>query len=222
MRFDQGNQALPGHDLIPLNQEALAAGLFTFASVLDIGEGHLFHRDSTGMFVSGGYFTRFGRLLQSFPKGDYDNSGIGASVEMGRHFKLDNDFFVEPYAQLSAVIIQGKSYDLDNDMTADGDRTRSMLGKLGASVGRNFYLTEGRVVQPYVRAAWVQEFAKNNEVQVNAPTFNNDLSGARGELGGGIAMFMTDRLHAYADVEYSKGEKIEQPYGFSVGVRYNW
>ena len=68
MRFDQGNQALPGHDLIHLDQEALATGLLTFAGVLGISEGHLLHRDSTVVFVSGGYFTRFGSLLQSFPK----------------------------------------------------------------------------------------------------------------------------------------------------------
>jgi len=43
MRFDQGNQALLGHDLIHFNQEALAAGLLTFAGVLGISEGHLFH-----------------------------------------------------------------------------------------------------------------------------------------------------------------------------------
>ncbi len=51
VRFDQGNQALPGHDLINLDQEALAAGLLTFAGVLGIGEGHLFHRSSTVRFV---------------------------------------------------------------------------------------------------------------------------------------------------------------------------
>jgi hypothetical protein len=43
MRLDQGNQALLGHDLIHFNQEALAAGLLTFAGVLGISEGHLFH-----------------------------------------------------------------------------------------------------------------------------------------------------------------------------------
>jgi len=51
MRLDQGNQALPGHDLIHLDQEALTAGLLTFAGVLSIGEGHLFHRDSTVRFL---------------------------------------------------------------------------------------------------------------------------------------------------------------------------
>ncbi|MFP3514885.1 autotransporter outer membrane beta-barrel domain-containing protein [Pseudomonas sp. SIMBA_077] len=155
-------------------------------------------------------------------KGDYDNNGVGASLEFGRHIKLADDYFIEPYTQLSGVIIQGKSYELDSGMTADGDRTRSLLGKLGTTAGRNFELGDGKVVQPYVRVAYVHEFAKNNEVQVNNNTFNNDLSGSRGELGTGVAMSVSDRLSLHADFDYSNGDKIEQPWGANVGLRYSW
>ena len=143
-------------------------------------------------------------------------------MEFGRHIKLGNDYFVEPYTQLSGVIIQGKSYDLDNGLSAEGDRTRSLLGKLGATAGRDFNLGDGKVIQPYVRVAYVHEFAKNNEVKVNNVVFNNDLSGSRGELGAGIAMSVSDRLSLHADFDYSNGDKIEQPWGANVGLRYSW
>lgn len=155
-------------------------------------------------------------------KGDYDNNAVGASLEFGRHIKLADDYFVEPYTQLSGVIIEGQSYQLDNGLTADGDRTRSLLAELGATAGRNFKLGDGKVVQPYIRAAYVHEFAKNNQVKVNNNVFSNDLSGSRGELGAGIAMTLTDKVSLYADVDYSNGEKIEQPYGFNFGARYSW
>ncbi|WP_408596438.1 autotransporter outer membrane beta-barrel domain-containing protein [Pseudomonas sp. PLMAX] len=155
-------------------------------------------------------------------KGNYHNNGVGASLEFGRHIKLADDYFIEPYTQLSGVVIQGQRYDLDNGLAADGDRTRSLLGKLGTTAGRNFNLGEGKVVQPYVRAAYVHEFAKNNEVEVNNNVFNNDLSGSRGELGAGIAMTLTDKVSLHADVDYSNGDKIEQPWGFNFGARYSW
>ncbi|MQT71725.1 autotransporter outer membrane beta-barrel domain-containing protein, partial [Pseudomonas sp. FSL R10-0071] len=88
-------------------------------------------------------------------KGSYSNYGVGASAEFGRHIKLDEGYFVEPYAQVSSVIIQGKDYDLDNGLRAKGDRTRSLLGELGSTVGRNIELAGGQVVQPYLRAAYV-------------------------------------------------------------------
>ncbi|WP_122822702.1 autotransporter outer membrane beta-barrel domain-containing protein, partial [Pseudomonas viridiflava] len=61
-------------------------------------------------------------------KGDYSNSGVGASVEFGRHIKLDGSYYVEPYTQLIGAFIEGKDYELDNGLRAEGDSTRSLLG----------------------------------------------------------------------------------------------
>ncbi len=61
-------------------------------------------------------------------KGSYDTNGVGASLEFGRHIKLADDYFVEPYTQLSGVVIQGQSYDLDNGLTADGELTSLKQG----------------------------------------------------------------------------------------------
>ena len=155
-------------------------------------------------------------------KGSYNNYGVGASAEVGRHITLKDGYFVEPYAQVSSVVIQGKNYDLDNGLRAEGDRTRSLLGELGSTVGRNIELASGQLVQPYLRAAYVHEFSKNNEVKVNDNVFNNDLSGSRGEFGAGVTMTLTQKVKAYADLEYSKGDGIEQPLGGSVGVHYSW
>lgn len=155
-------------------------------------------------------------------KGDYSNSGVGASLEFGRHIKLDNNYYIEPYTQLAAAVIEGKDYTLDNGLRAEGERTRSLLGKVGATAGRNFDLGQGRALQPYMRAALAHEFVKNNEVQINDNRFDNDLSGSRGELGAGIAVAFSDKLEAHVDLEYSNGSRIEQPWGANVGLRYNW
>lgn len=154
-------------------------------------------------------------------KGAYDTNGAGASVEFGRHIKLADDYFVEPYAQLAGVVIEGEDYELGNGMTAEGSRTRSLLGEAGATVGRNIKWDEVNV-QPYLRMAYVHEFAKNNEVQVNNNVFTNNLSGPRGKLGAGVSMALTDKVAVHADFEYSNGDKIEQPWGANVGLRYFW
>ncbi|WP_430291241.1 autotransporter outer membrane beta-barrel domain-containing protein [Pseudomonas sp. S8] len=183
----------------------------------------------TGYYVDG--VLKFNRLRNEAKvglsdgtraKGDYDNWGVSASVEGGRHIKLSNDYFIEPFVQFSAAQIQGKRFSLDNDMQAEGDRTRSFLGKAGATAGRNFDIGNGAVAQPYVRAAIAHEFAKNNEVQVNNNVFNNDLSGSRAEFGAGVAVAMSDKWQVHVDLDYANGEHIEQPWGGNVGVRYSW
>ena len=155
-------------------------------------------------------------------KGDYNNHGIGGSVEVGRHIKLNDGYFVEPYVQIAGTVIQSKDYNFDNGMRAEGDATKSLLGKVGTTVGKTFDLGEGRIVQPYLKAALAHEFVKNNEVQVNDNSFNNDLSGSRGELGAGVALSLSKDFQVHADFEYSHGESIEMPYSMNVGLRYFW
>lgn len=154
--------------------------------------------------------------------GDYSNHGVGASLEFGRNIALGNGYFVEPYTQWSAVDIQGASYHLDNGLRVKGDNTRSLLGKAGATFGRNFDLGDGQTAQPYVRAALAHEFAANNAAKVNDHRFSDDIAGSRGELGVGVALSFADRWQVHADFDYSNGERIEQPWGANVGLHYSW
>lgn len=152
-------------------------------------------------------------------KGDYSNMAVGGSVEFGKHIKLPDDYFVEPYAQLSSVWIDGSDYTLDNGLQAKTRQTQSVLGKVGATVGRQFALKDGGVVQPYVRVAGAHEFSRSNDVKVNDQRFDNDLFGSRAELGAGVSVSLSERLQVHADFDYMKGEHVEQPWGANLGLR---
>ncbi|MEW5715922.1 autotransporter outer membrane beta-barrel domain-containing protein [Pseudomonas sp. SB113] len=155
-------------------------------------------------------------------KGSYSTNALGVSAEVGKHIKLDDEFFIEPFAQASVVAVQGKSYTLDNQMKAKGGHANSVLGKLGVTAGRDFVMDDGSVVQPYLRAAAAHEFAKSNKVSVNNHTFNNDLSGSRAEFGAGVAVTMSSNLQLHGDFDYGLGKSVDQPWGVNVGVRYTW
>ncbi len=155
-------------------------------------------------------------------KGNYAQNAVGASAEFGRHIKLADDFFVEPYAQLATVITQAQSYDLDNGLHAKGDRSSSVIGKVGVTAGKNIQLDSGSVLQPYLRTALAHEFDQSNKVFINGQSFNNDLSGSRVELAAGMAVSMSKNLKLHADFEHSKGKAIDQPWGVNVGIRYDF
>ncbi|KTB87094.1 transporter [Pseudomonas syringae pv. syringae PD2766] len=155
-------------------------------------------------------------------KGDYSNTGVGGWVEAGRHIKLADDYFLEPFAQLSTVVVQGQDLRLDNGLKAKNDRTQSVLGKVGTSLGRTVALKDGGVLRPYVRGAVAQEFSRRNEVKANDVTFDNSLFGSRAELGAGVSVSLSERLQVHADVDYMKGKHIEQPWGANVGLRFEF
>jgi outer membrane autotransporter protein len=152
-------------------------------------------------------------------KGSYNSSGVGGSLEFGRHIRFGEDYFVEPYAQLTSVWVRGDRYALDNGMQASNKRTQSVVGKLGTSLGRSITLQSGGVLQPYVRVAAAQEFSRNNQVKVNTSRFDNDLSGSRAELGAGVSVKLSERLQLHADFDYMKGKRLEQPWGANVGLK---
>lgn len=155
-------------------------------------------------------------------KGSYDNLGVGLTVEAGRHIRLADGWFVEPYAQVAGLVVQGRSFELDNGLQARGERARSLVGKAGATLGRTYAFGKGSSVQPYVRAALAHEFARGTEVSVNGVSFNNDHSGSRTELGTGVSLNLGARLSLNADLDYAHGERITQPWGVNAGLRYLW
>ncbi|WP_295478428.1 autotransporter outer membrane beta-barrel domain-containing protein [uncultured Pseudomonas sp.] len=152
-------------------------------------------------------------------KGSYDTLAAGASVEFGRHVQLADGWFVEPFTQLAAVNVSGDRYQLDNGLRASNDHTRSVLGKVGASLGRDIALKDGGVLQPYVRLAAAQEFSRRNPVEVNGHRFDNDLFGSRLEAGAGVSVSLSERLQLQADFNYMDGKRIEQPWGANLGLR---
>jgi outer membrane autotransporter protein len=155
-------------------------------------------------------------------KGNYAQNAVGASAEVGRHIKLDDGYFVEPYSQLSATIIQAQSYELDNGLHAKGDRSASVVGKLGVTGGKNIQLESGGVLQPYLRTAVAHEFNHSNQVRVNGHSFNNDVFGSRIEVAAGVAMSVSKNVKLHADLEHAQGKKVDQPWGVNVGVRYDF
>lgn len=154
--------------------------------------------------------------------GNYNNFGASASVEFGKHIDFASGYYVEPFTQWQMASVQGKNFSLDNGLNADADTTRSLLGKAGVTLGRGMTLANGSVLQPHIRAAVVQEFAKNNEVRVNDNKFNNDLSGTRFEVGTGVAWTLNDRWQLHAEVDSSKGDNVTKDFGLNMGAHYKF
>jgi len=225
---------------VPVGNGQLLLGLMGgySKSDLDIGRGTSGEVDSYylgayGTWLSeGGYYVDGVLKLNQFhneskvamsdgtkAKGDYSSKAVGGSLEVGKHITLSDAYFVEPFAQVSSVWIDGSSYTLDNGMQTRTRQTQSVLGKVGSTVGRSFAMKDGGVVKPYARLALAQEFSRSNDVSVNGQRFDNDLFGSRAELGAGVSVSLSEHLQVHADFDYMKGEHVEQPWGANVGLR---
>ena len=143
-------------------------------------------------------------------------------MEDARPFKLGHGWYVEPFTQLSTLWVDDDSYTLDNGMRAQSNGANSVLGKVGAQVGRSLALNNGSILQPYLKVAAAHEFINSNKVKINDNHFTNDLSGTRGEVAVGLVAQVSEVLHLHGHFEYCSGEHVEQPYGVNLGLRYNF
>lgn len=155
-------------------------------------------------------------------EGSFSTNGVGVAMEGGRRFDTESKWFVQPYAQISALHMQGSRFGLSNGMNAKGDGVDSLQAAIGTQVGRAFHSANGDVVEPYVRVAVVHEFVKSNDISINDHSFNANLSGSRFELGVGSSLQIGKHLSAHLDYAYAHGSKMTQPYLVNAGLRYQW
>jgi outer membrane autotransporter protein len=155
-------------------------------------------------------------------KGSYGTHGVGADIEVGKHIKLKDGWFVEPQLEVTATRTQGASYTTSNGLKVKSDDMDSLQSRVGALFGRSLQLDNGMNVQPYVKASYINEHAGSSKVSVNGNTLDAELPGDRVELGFGGVVQVSQKSKVSLDAEYAKGNDIKQPWGVTVGYRYLW
>ncbi|MOA05426.1 Pertactin autotransporter precursor [compost metagenome] len=155
-------------------------------------------------------------------KGSYKTDGYGADVEVGKHIKLNDGWFVEPQAELTYTHTEGASYTASNGLKVDAGDADSLQGRVGALFGKSIKLDNGMAAQPYVKASYVHEFNGDSTVTVNSYELDNNIAGSRTEVGLGGVLQVSEKTKVSLDVEHAKGSNVEEPWAVNLGVRYLW
>ncbi len=159
----------------------------------------------------------------SVSKGDYKQNLFGLTGQAGYRYQVTPDVYVSPYAQMNGYTASATHFSLDNGMEVNSDRYWSARGELGVEAGVKTSVA-GMAVTPHVMAAAGHEFVKNNDVHLNdiGAGFNNTVDGSGYKLGAGVEAQMTKNLSAGVNVNYSRSQDVEQRFGLSAGVRYDF
>ena len=223
--------------------DLLVGGMMSYSrSDIDYSRGGSGNVDSYALGIYGTYLWDNGYYVDGVLKSNYfrlNNNvktvqgtratgkdslyGFGASIEAGRHIKFEQ-YFIEPYTQLSAFKGQSSDYRLSNNTKAYADGAESLKAEIGSTAGASFDLNN-HIIKPYVRLAVSHEFADKNEVVINrTENFNNDNSGTVIKYGLGISADLNNQWSGFAEVNYAKDYDghLEMPYSGQVGIRYQF
>jgi len=146
---------------------------------------------------------------------------FGGSLEVGKRFNLDQ-FFIEPQAQLAGVWEGGNNYTTSNGLMVDGSDQYSLRGRLGLRVGMHFSLSNGLALEPYLKVSAVHEFLTGDQITLNETPFFPTVSGTLVDAAAGLTARLNRSVYLYGEYDYANGDKIRQPWGLNLGVRWEW
>ncbi|EFD9311919.1 autotransporter outer membrane beta-barrel domain-containing protein, partial [Escherichia coli] len=106
-------------------------------------------------------------------KADFNTNGFGAMVKGGYTWKDGNGLFIQPYAKLSALTLEGVDYQL-NGVNVHSDSYNSVLGEAGTRVGYDFAVGNASV-KPYLNLAALNEFSDGNKVRLGDESVNASI-----------------------------------------------
>ena len=156
--------------------------------------------------------------------GDFENWGIGGSVEIGKQFGFADGWFAEPSVQLSYVHFLNEDYTTGgfNGIRIDQNDADVLQFRAGARFGRNINLPNGGVFQPYIKVAGVEQISSGGDVYLGPVESRPNTDGVRAEIGLGIVWQIDEVNQLHLDYEASFGDKYDKPWGLNFGYRHQF
>lgn len=158
-------------------------------------------------------------------KADYDTYGFSADAEYGYRYELNNDYYIEPLAQLSYIYIADEEYTMnlngESGAKVSNDDYQSLIGYAGFHYGKKF----GDNVA-YLRVAAAHEFAGDIDVDARYQDIkvNSSISGEDTwiEYGVGFDVKVKEDTAVYGRLQKSTGDVVKNKWHASVGLRYTF
>ncbi|MGH6858659.1 MAG: autotransporter domain-containing protein [Phyllobacterium sp.] len=153
---------------------------------------------------------------------DLDGDGITASLEGGYPFVLNDNWTLEPQAQ---IIWQHISLDSQDDAFSNisFDADDGWTGRIGARL-QGKYETSAGLSQPYVKANIWHSFDTSDTVRFGEDAIVTEGDTTSLELGAGIVHSFNKTVSAFAVADYTfdiDGGKREAFEG-NIGLKLNW
>lgn len=182
---------------------------FETAGYLDLVlKGSRMHNDFTAVSDENRYIS----------KGAYHYFGYQLSGEYGKQFFINENWFIEPQAQLLYGRINKVSYKTTTGVKAKVNGINSLIGRVGLEAGY-----QNQSAQGYIRLDVLRDFTSKYKVNYAVGPVRNhssvDLKDTWGEISGGGTFNVNKQIKGYAQLKRSFGAKLRQEYRADIGLR---
>ena len=153
---------------------------------------------------------------------DYKAWGYSLGYEIGKTFRKDNGWYVEPQAQLVYGYLKGGDETTDRGFNVNRDNINSFIGRLGFALGRRI----NKSSDYYFKANVYHEFAGGGDTHLSYGSqnmyYDGDHKDTWFEMGIGTNVKLSKNTHFYGDVLKTFGGDIHKKWQINAGVRWTW
>lgn len=147
------------------------------------------------------------------------------SIEFGKQYKYcidcDRMYIFEPKAEFMYAHADAKSFSSNLGNHIRYGNTDSYSAKLSFMAGYKSKLESGKIVEPFIQAAYIKEFHGNTNIIFDGAQYRSYMKGESYEFGGGLNVQINKNVSFYSDVMYETGNVIQSVSG-NIGMRYTW
>ncbi|MDR1496937.1 MAG: autotransporter outer membrane beta-barrel domain-containing protein [Puniceicoccales bacterium] len=151
--------------------------------------------------------------------GEFENYGIGFSLESGKRFDFDGSWFVEPSAQFAYTHIVAESYSTTNGLRVTAGDSDIYRYTAAVRAGKTFDLGERGLIQPFLRAGIEHQESDGGSIRVGGTRLIPNTDGTRLLLGVGTSWQLTPNQQIHLEYEASFGDKYDKPWGINASYR---
>lgn len=152
-------------------------------------------------------------------KFDTKRNLLTASLEVGKTFKIDNGFKVEPKVEVSYMNANADSTEVENGTgKLEYDAANYINGKAAIMFAYKKEMANQMLIEPLLELAYNNEFTGKDKVRYGGAEDETSLKGGSFEVNAGLSMQLADNLYWHALASYEKGSKLSG-WGVNAGVR---
>ncbi|MDR2513474.1 MAG: autotransporter outer membrane beta-barrel domain-containing protein [Puniceicoccales bacterium] len=160
--------------------------------------------------------------------GEYNQDGLGFSVEAGKRFNLGDAWFIEPGIRIAVSHFLREAVSPSEDLRIDMDASTSIRYGVLLGAGKTFTIDRKRnqYVQPYAKLGLEGQSGNGGRISVHTSSEKTALDintdDVQGTIGLGVVWQLDSAQQLHVDYEASIGEKIKRPWVINVGYGYRF
>lgn len=192
------------------------------------------HYGPTDWYVDTGVMATWYRMransYRDLPELKTDGLGLAANIEGGYPFRLNEQWVLEPQAQLTYQWVNIDSAE-DGAANVRFKNVDSLVGRLGVRLARTWALESGakpRSITAWGRFSVLHEALGNTKTEFSSDTgyipFRSDVGGSWTEILVGVSGSVSQNMVLYASGGYQETFSGGKAHGWNgkVGMRWQW